>query len=243
MHRSERPLDNFDRTPRRGRRRRESTMCLRAAQCVVVGALLLAQNSWACNSPLVLDLQGDDYIITSSAKWEPVLFDMTGDGIRESTGWLASGDLAGFLWIDLNRNGRVDGGQELFGDAMILPSGEKAANGFEALAVYDTFELGGNGDGLISRLDLIWPFLRVWRDENADGISQKKEITSLEKWRIEAFSLQYGVSGRVDGNMNVHQFVGRYFKRSDGRGGRFEVRPMLLEDIYFRVESLGASGQ
>lgn len=202
---------------------------------VVIGFLLSVRSAWACNSPLVLDLQGDDHIVTTSAAWDPVLFDMNGDGIKERTGWLAPRDLAGFLWLDLNHNGLVDGGQELFGDAMLLPSGERAQQGFEALAAYDTPELGGNGDGQIDKRDLVWNQLKIWRDESFDGVSQKTEISPLQRWGIDAISLEYEVVGRVDGNMNVHQFAGQYFKRLMGRAGQSSIRPMLIEDVYFRV--------
>jgi hypothetical protein len=104
----------------------------------------------------------------------------------------------------------------------------------EALAVYDTSELGGNGDGVIDERDLVWPFLRMWVDDDFDGRSQKKEVRPLAFWKITGISLHYTQSRRVDGNMNVHELVGTYFKRLDGREGYFEIRPQRIEDIFFR---------
>lgn len=204
------------------------------SRLVVVGLLLFVRGASACNSPLVLDLEGDDYIMTTSAVWNPLHFDMTGDGVSERTGWLAPGDLTGFLWLDLNHNGRVDGAQEFFGDAMLLPTGERAQQGFQALAAYDSPDLGGNGDGRIDDQDLVWDQLRIWRDVNFDGVSQRTEISPLQRWSVAGFSLRYQVTGRIDGNMNVHQFGGTYYRRLVGRDGRAVLRPMLIEDIYFR---------
>ncbi len=200
---------------------------------ISVGLLAPAQ-ALACNSPLVFDLAGDGYIVTTSPLWYPLLFDINGDGRKENTGWLAPGGGQGFLWLDLNRNGIVDGGQELFGTATLLPTGQRASNGFEALAVYDSPEFGGNGDGIIDERDLIWPFLHIWIDENFDGFSQRKEIHLLRDWKIVGISLSYVRSRRVDGDMNVHDFVGNYFRRLEGREGYFEIRSERVEDIFFR---------
>jgi hypothetical protein len=141
----------------------------------------------------------------------------------------------GLLAVDLNQNGLIDSGRELFGDATLLPTGGTAQHGFEALALYDTPEIGGNDDGLIDHSDLVWRQLRIWVDENLDGVSQRKEVRHLNALKIVGLSLQYETTPRVDGSGNVHQFIGTYFKRVDGREGRFEIRPMLMEDIFFRV--------
>jgi len=202
---------------------------------IFLGLLLVSRAAWACNSPLVLDLGGNGTINTISAQWQPVLFDIDADGVKEATGWPNPYTQEGLLAIDIDRNGLIDSGRELFGDATLLPGGGTAQHGFEALALYDAPEMGGNGDGLIDHFDLVWHQLRIWIDENLDGISQRQEVRPLSTWRIVWLSLLYETSPRVDGSMNVHQFVGTYLKRFDGRAGRFEVRPMLMEDIYFRV--------
>ena len=120
-------------------------------------------------------------------------------------------------------------------DSMFLPTGETARHGFEALAPYDQPEMGGNGDGLIDQFDLVWHHLRIWLDENLDGTSQRKEVRPLSAWGIVGLSLLYETTSRVDGNLNIHQFAGTYLKRFNGRNGQFEIRPMLMEDIFFRV--------
>ena len=50
----------------------------------------------------------------------------------------------GFLVRDINGNGTIDTGRELFGDNTLLSDGTIAANGFEALA-----DLDSNADGVV----------------------------------------------------------------------------------------------
>ena len=81
-------------------------------------------------SPLTLDLDGDG-VETVSVN-DGVYFDHDGNGFAEKSGWVSKDDA--ILVRDLNNNGQIDDGSELFGDQTILSDGEKAANGFEALA-------------------------------------------------------------------------------------------------------------
>ena len=80
-------------------------------------------------SPLILDLDGDgvETIGTNSN----VYFDHDDNGFAENSGWVGKDD--GLLVRDLNNNGQIDDGTELFGNNSVLSSGEKAANGFEAI--------------------------------------------------------------------------------------------------------------
>ena len=90
--------------------------------------------------PLVLDLDGNGITTSGINPAAPILFDQDGDGIKNATGWIASGEA--IVVRDLNGNGTIDSGRELFGDNTILTIGPKAgqtaANGFEALADLDS---------------------------------------------------------------------------------------------------------
>ena len=81
-------------------------------------------------SPLTLDLDGDG--VETIPADSGVYFDHDGNGFAEKSGWVSKDDA--ILVRDLNNNGQIDDGSELFGDQTILSDGEKAANGFEALA-------------------------------------------------------------------------------------------------------------
>ena len=71
----------------------------------------------------------------SSAPPPPsVLFDHNADTIRTGTGWIGSDD--GILVRDLNANGTIDTGGELFGIDTLKSDGSHAVNGFDALEPY-----------------------------------------------------------------------------------------------------------
>lgn len=112
-------------------------------------------------SPLVLDLDGDGVETINTER--NVHFDHENDGFAENTGWVGKDD--GLLVRDLNNNGQIDDGTELFGNNSVLSSGQKAANGFEALK-----DLDSNNDGVFNSQDTAWNEVKVWKDTNQNGI-------------------------------------------------------------------------
>mgnify|MGYP003574927311 CR=1 FL=1 len=151
--------------------------------------------------PLVLDLDGDGIELNSVS--ERTLFDHDGDGIRTSTGWVSTDD--GLLVRDINNNGIIDCGSELFGGDTPHSSTSIAdqststlrRNGFQALK-----ELDSNQDNQFTELDEAWNSVKIWRDLNQDGISHSTEIFTLEELNITAISLQSS-SGNSNGASNV----------------------------------------
>ncbi|MNJ93274.1 hypothetical protein D3C87_109530 [compost metagenome] len=93
-----------------------------------------------------------------------------------------------FLALDLNKNGKIDGGHELFGDI------NGYQNGFENLALYDE-----NKDGVIDKNDKVFNQLVLWRDVNGDGISQKKELFKLSDFGVQSISLSFANETRYEG--------------------------------------------
>ncbi|WP_304487918.1 calcium-binding protein, partial [Dyella sp. EPa41] len=158
--------------------------------------------------PLALDLDGDGKVGTlAESNWSGALFDHDGDGIRTASGWVDGSD--GLLVRDINGNGTIDNGGELFGDQTLLRNGQRAANGFEALA-----DLDSNGDGLIDANDAAFASLRIWRDLNGDGISQANELSTLNELGIESLSLVYAnTNTSVDGGALVG--IGSYTRRNE----------------------------
>ncbi len=134
-------------------------------------------------SPLVINTSGQA-LQTRSAR-AGVLFDLQDHGQAEQVGWLAAHDRVGFLSVDLNGNGRIDSGAELFGQATRLPNAERAQNGFEALAQYDE-----NRDGWIDAQDAIFTRLVVWSDRNTDGKSARGELRTLKDVGLTRVSVQ-----------------------------------------------------
>jgi len=133
----------------------------------------------------VLDLDGNGVHI------EPLVtgafFDF-GDTGRVHTEWLDRGD--GFLVFDRDRDGQIVS-TELFGDVTITEDGSRAADGLEALALYDSEERGGNADGRIDAADAVFTELSVWTDRDGDARADDGELVSLSELGIIAFEYEF----------------------------------------------------
>jgi hypothetical protein len=132
----------------------------------------------------------------------------------------------------LNGNGKIDSGRELFGTDTILPSGEKASNGFEALAVYDSPRYGGDGDGQITPRDRIWYSLELWIDRKHNGVSTPRELIPLWSSGIQSIDLRFVETQNVDANGNWHRFVGSFSRRCRREESSCKMTG-ILEDVFF----------
>ncbi|CWM61611.1 Iron-regulated protein frpA [Neisseria meningitidis] len=155
--------------------------------------------------PLALDLDGDGIETVAAKGFSGSLFDHNGNGIRTATGWVSADD--GLLVRDLNGNGIIDNGAELFGDNTKLADGSFAKHGYAALA-----ELDSNGDNIINAADAAFQSLRVWQDLNQDGISQTNELRTLEELGIQSLDLAYKDVNKNLGNGNTLAQQGSYTK-------------------------------
>jgi hypothetical protein len=172
--------------------------------------------------PLVLDLDGNTVIRTLSAG-DGVYFDFDASGLAEKSGWVGPGE--GLLCMDRNGNGTIDNGSELFGDRTLLPNGQTAADGFQALAALDS-----NHDGRIDAQDPAYSQLAVWVDySNPDGIcSQPGEMYTLPQLGITAISLNSTTVYITDSEGNIEYSVGS-FQKADGTTG-------LIAEYFFQTE-------
>lgn len=126
-------------------------------------------------------------------------------------------------------------GRELFGNATLLSTGDKAKNGFLALAQWDQPDMGGDGNGYIDGYDLIWNSLLLWVDANHDGVSQVEELSSLSRYHLLSLSLVYEeVEGR-DSNGNAHRFQSTFERLVQRRWGSAYVKSGAFHDVYFRI--------
>jgi hypothetical protein len=165
----------------------------------------------APDDPLVLDLDGDGIQTTNVTAG--AYFDHTGDGFAEQTGWVDPDD--GLLVMDRNGNGIIDDGKELFGDRTILKNGQRASNGFEALA-----ELDSNKDGKIDATDAAFPQLRIWKDIGEDGVSTPLELYTLDELGIKAINLDSTITHVApDAQGNTQTRIGS-FEKIDGTTGQ-----------------------
>lgn len=129
----------------------------------------------------LLDLNGDGIETVASNGMAGAMFDLNNDGIRTATGWISSND--GILVRDVNGNGNIDNGTEVFGDSTNIANGLTANNGFSALANMDS-----NGDGVVNAADANFAQLQVWRDLNQNGVSDAGELFTLQSLGIQSLN-------------------------------------------------------
>lgn len=154
----------------------------------IVGAYSNALNLRAFGiDPLILDLNGDGVKLTSYQE-NLVLFDVDHDGgSKEQTGWVAANTITGgtppaintdgIVVQDLNSNGVIDNISETLSEyfnGTVGTNGDPGTkpfvNGFESLA---SSSLNTVADGVFNSSDAGWSTVRVWVDDNADGMSFK----------------------------------------------------------------------
>ncbi|WP_283130576.1 Calx-beta domain-containing protein [Enterovibrio norvegicus] len=162
-----------------------------------------AQSGWAVGSkyvnpsvtPIVLDLDGDG-IETSDVTENPVHFDYDGDGKDVKTGWIAGGD--GLLVRDINKDGQINDGSELFGSNTQLADGSTAVDGYEALAQHDS-----NADGVIDKNDAIYAELGVWVDKDQDGETDEGELLSIDEANVASIELTATITSNESNNNTI----------------------------------------
>ena len=120
-----------------------------------------------CTDPLVINLNGN----IAGLSDQTFYFDLDGDGEKEEISSLQSG--SGYLALDLNEDGEINDGSELFGT--------KSGNGFADLAKYDS-----DGNGWIDEDDEIWSKLLIWTKDE-DG---KDKLYHLSEAGVGAICLQ-----------------------------------------------------
>ena len=188
------------------------------------------ENSWRASDgsgevqgPIVLDLNHDG-ITSTTLEDSTVYFDYDGDGKKEQTAW-AQGDDA-LLAVDLNHNGLIDDGSELFGNNTVLPDGTMASDGYTALAQYDT-----NGDRIIDDKDSAFSKLLLWKDANQNGKSEAGELTSIQLSGVSAIYLfrEDGSSFSEiteNGNIITNQTIYNTLDNGDG----------TVRDVWFKFD-------
>ncbi|MFV8756129.1 calcium-binding protein [Nannocystaceae bacterium ST9] len=170
-------------------------------------------------TPLVLSFDPGAPIETSTSF---AAFDIAGTGECPSTDWPSAA--TPWLAVDLDRNGLVDGGHELFGSGTILDSGRHARNGFVALAPFD-----GDHDGRVTPADPRFAELLVWRDEDADKRSQPSELTALSDEGVLSIALDHAVIEQCDERGNCGRERARFeYVGASGRAALGEVVDVYL---------------
>lgn len=150
--------------------------------------------------PLVINFNGT----AAQLSEQRFAFDLNSDGISEQINSPLSG--SGFLALDLNSDGKINNGSELFG-----PS---TGNGFGELAKYD-----GDGNGWIDESDAIFKQLKVWTGSGTES----SKLGSLASLGIGAISL-HAIDTPFDIKTASNQLLGSvratsvYLNESDSAG-------------------------
>nr|WP_318384901.1 calcium-binding protein [uncultured Enterobacter sp.] len=173
--------------------------------------------------PLSIDLSGNEKIDTTEVndKKTPVWFDHNKDGLKEQTGWITNGD--GLLARDLNNDGVINNGGELFGEFTLTESGERAYEGIEALT-----DLDENHDNRIDRNDSAWSSLTVWRDSNTNAITEEGELLSMAQAGISTISLDARSNYTDLGNGNI------IYQETTAESD--EGKSILIADVNYAVD-------
>jgi hypothetical protein len=166
-------------------------------------------NTWVCvqpsppsGDPLVVDLAGNGLAFAPAR----AAFDLAATGEPALVPVPAAG--LALLALDLDGNGRIESGRELFSNASDC-GGRRCLDGIQALRALDD-----NGDGVVDARDAAFAALRLWFPAEHGG----GEVVPLAAAGIAAL----GVSGRAssyaddDGNVALRAVS---FARADGGSG------------------------
>ncbi len=187
-------------------------------------------------SPIIFDLDDNGFNLTDAD--HGVNFDLNADHQRERIAWTSSAGSDAWLCRDRNGDGVIGDGRELFGNFTPLANGQKAPNGFVALAEFDTPALGGNGDGQLDSRDRLWTTLLLWIDANHDGLSQPSELMTLAEAGVQSIDLQYIRSNYTDDNGNIFRFRSKALVRSPNG----KLHNAKIYDVFLSTSVTGSSG-
>ena len=148
-------------------------------------------------------------------------FDISGTGSCLASDW----PTAATPWLALDRdgNGAIDDARELFGSGVVLDSGARARDGFEALAEFDA-----DGDRRITAADPVWPALVLWSDHDGDRRSTGWELEPLAGRGVTELGLEKWVERACDERGNCEVERGRFTAVQGGRSVAGEVVDLHL---------------
>ena len=183
--------------------------------------------------PLIIDL--DEVGIELTDIENGVYFDLDDNGYAEKAAWIGEND--GFLALDVNENGIIDNGSELFGDKFVMPDGRISQTGFEALS-----SLNENDDDLIDENDSVYSKLLVWIDSNHDGITNEGELKTLHDLNIQSIDLNCVYDGTINaetGTMEAESSIVNYNDTTNTKISEFWFNINSADTMHEGEETVG----
>jgi len=158
------------------------------------------------SSPLIIEEVLGRKILTSHRDATDTFFDIKGDGIKRRISCVRDG----FFVALPTAKGEIKSVHQLFGNNT---SGlDKFKNGFIALTVHDL-----NKDGVIDEKDAVFKRLKLWKDENCNGVAEAREQHELSRLDVKSIVLQHEEMLEKDenGNLSLQRSVVRRSKDKD----------------------------
>jgi hypothetical protein len=106
---------------------------------------------------------------------------------------------------DINHDGIINNGSELFDVATVLANGQRAGNVYATMAALDS----NNHDVKLSAADAAWSELKVWVDANRDGKVDPGELKALAEVGVLSINLDF-TKGTTVNNGNLLGLVSSY---------------------------------
>lgn len=154
--------------------------------------------------PLVINLDNNGAGVTD----QKFYFDIDQDGILDSISRLDSG--SGYLAIDLNEDGVINDGSELFGT--------KSGNGFYDLSMYDE-----DGNGWIDEADSVFSKLLIWtKDENGKDMLYHLKDRGVGAICLQNVSTKFDLKSLKDNSMNGRVKSSGVFLYENGNVGTMQ---------------------
>lgn len=146
----------------------------------------------AMKDPLVINFDAP----AAAVKEQKFFFDLDADGNAEEISQLGSG--SGFLALDLNEDGRINDGSELFGTA--------SGDGFKDLAKYDQ-----DGNGWIDENDEVWQKLKIWaKDETGKDILYRLADLNVGAIYLGSVGTEYSLLGQAGNTEGIIRKTGLF---------------------------------